>query len=114
MARRHLLADLGGTNTRLALAEDGRLLPETLRRYRNDEFASFESVVAAFLAEPCFAAMVGDDRVRRLFEMRSRVKEMGEAYSVLQQLRALVAELTIAGTRGADTTMTCRVRRVSE
>jgi len=51
MARRHLLADLGGTNTRLALAEDGRLLPDTLRRYRNDEFASFESVVAAFLAE---------------------------------------------------------------
>ena len=48
------------------------------------------------------AAMVADDRVRRLFEMRSRVKEMGEAYSVLQQLRALVAEWTIAGTCGAD------------
>ena len=46
--------------------------------------------------------MVADDRVRRLFEMRSRVKEMGEAYSVLQQLRILVAEWTAAGTCGAD------------
>ena len=51
MARRHLLADLGGTNTRLALADDGRLLLDTLRRYRNDDFASFESVVSAFLAD---------------------------------------------------------------
>ena len=64
--------------------------------------ASDSPHIEKFLAEPCFAAMVGDDRVRRLFEMRSRVKEMGEAYSVLQQLRALVAEGTAAGTCGAD------------
>jgi len=51
MAKRHLLADLGGTNTRLALAEDGRLRHDTLRRYRNADFASFEAAVAACLAD---------------------------------------------------------------
>lgn len=49
MAERHLLADLGGTNTRLALAADGRLIPATIRRYRNDTFDRFEAVVATYL-----------------------------------------------------------------
>lgn len=51
MAERHLLADLGGTNTRLALADGTGRLPGTIRRYLNDDFDSFESVVSAYLEE---------------------------------------------------------------
>ena len=51
MAERRLLADLGGTNTRLALADGTGLLPDTIRRYLNDAFDSFESVVSAYLSE---------------------------------------------------------------
>lgn len=45
-----LLADIGGTNTRVALAEGGRLLPDTIRRYANAEHASLDVVLAAFMA----------------------------------------------------------------
>lgn len=51
MAERHLLADLGGTNTRLALADGTGRLPGTIRRYRNADFDSFESVVSTYLSE---------------------------------------------------------------
>ena len=44
-----LVADIGGTNTRVALAEGTRLLPETVRRYPNAEFAGLETVLRAFL-----------------------------------------------------------------
>ncbi len=46
-----MLADLGGTNTRLALADAGGLRRDTIRRYRNDAFTSFGAVVAAYLEE---------------------------------------------------------------
>ncbi|MEQ8898861.1 MAG: glucokinase [Roseovarius sp.] len=49
MAERYLLADLGGTNTRLVLAGDCGLDTGTLRRYRNADFDSFEAVLAAYL-----------------------------------------------------------------
>jgi len=44
-----LLADIGGTNTRVALADDGRLLPETIRRYANADHSGLDAVLAAFL-----------------------------------------------------------------
>lgn len=57
-----LVADIGGTNTRVALAEGDALLPETIRRYRNAEYAGLETVLRAFLAEEgdvdCTAACV--------------------------------------------------------
>ncbi|MEM9344520.1 MAG: glucokinase [Pseudomonadota bacterium] len=43
-----LVADIGGTNTRVGLARGPKLLPETIRRFRNAEFADFEAVVAAY------------------------------------------------------------------
>lgn len=46
-----LVADIGGTNTRVGLASDGALLTETVRRYRNRENASLESVLKRFLGE---------------------------------------------------------------
>ncbi len=45
-----LVADIGGTNTRVALALGRELLPETIRRYRNADFAGLESVLGAFIA----------------------------------------------------------------
>jgi glucokinase len=44
-----LVADIGGTNTRVALAEGRRVLPETVRRYRNAEHAGLEPVLRAYL-----------------------------------------------------------------
>lgn len=46
-----LVADIGGTNTRVALAEGRRVLPETIRRYRNDSYPGLESVLRAYIDE---------------------------------------------------------------
>lgn len=46
-----ILADVGGTNTRVALARGGRLDRASIRRYRNDGFAGLPAVLAGFLAE---------------------------------------------------------------
>jgi glucokinase len=57
-----LVADTGGTNTRVALAEGARLLPETMKRYANAEHAGLADVLATFLADQggvdCAAAAV--------------------------------------------------------
>ena len=45
-----LVADIGGTNTRVALAEGTQLLPDTIRRYRNAEYAGLETVLSEFIA----------------------------------------------------------------
>lgn len=45
-----LLADVGGTNTRLALAQDGHLLAHTMQRLKNQDFPSFDAVLGAYLA----------------------------------------------------------------
>ena len=34
-----LVGDIGGTNTRVALADAGRLLPETIERFKNSGFS---------------------------------------------------------------------------
>jgi glucokinase len=49
--RYSLVADIGGTNTRVALAEGHRLLPDTVRRFRNADYPGLESVLTAFLAD---------------------------------------------------------------
>lgn len=46
-----LVADIGGTNTRIALAEGIRILPETVRRFRNADHPGLEPVLGAFLAD---------------------------------------------------------------
>ncbi len=46
-----LVADIGGTNTRVALAEGRQLLTETVRKYRNSEYPGLETVLKAFIAE---------------------------------------------------------------
>ncbi|RYH03542.1 glucokinase [Salipiger sp. IMCC34102] len=47
----NLVADIGGTNTRIALASGERVLPATVRRYRNADFAGLESVIRRYMSD---------------------------------------------------------------
>lgn len=57
-----LVADIGGTNTRVALAEGTRLIEGTVRRYRNAEFPGLETLLRRYLEDEgnvdCAAACV--------------------------------------------------------
>ena len=44
-----LVADVGGTNTRVALADGETLLPETIRRFKNAEYAGLETVIRTYI-----------------------------------------------------------------
>lgn len=46
-----LVADIGGTNTRVALAEGRSIVEGTIRRYRNKDFPGLESVLCQYIAE---------------------------------------------------------------
>ena len=47
----NLLADIGGTNTRVALARGAELLPDTIRRFRNADHDSLDSVLGQYLQD---------------------------------------------------------------
>ncbi|MFY0312810.1 glucokinase [Leisingera sp. D0M16] len=51
MTRLRLVADAGGTNTRLGLTEDGVLLPDTVQSFRNDGYSGFAEVMGRYLQE---------------------------------------------------------------
>ena len=56
-----LVADVGGTNTRVALAEGAHLLPDSVRRFRNAEADSLVAVLAEYVSlenVECTAAAV--------------------------------------------------------
>lgn len=46
-----LVADIGGTNARLALCKDGAIVPQTVRNFRNDDWAHLYDIVEAYLNE---------------------------------------------------------------
>jgi glucokinase len=46
-----LVADIGGTNTRVALADGRQVIESTIRRYRNAEFPGLESVLTRYIHE---------------------------------------------------------------
>lgn len=46
-----LVADVGGTNTRVALAEGPRLLTGTVRKFRNADHPSLEDVLSIFVSD---------------------------------------------------------------
>ncbi|MEM0935606.1 MAG: glucokinase [Pseudomonadota bacterium] len=48
---RSMVADIGGTNTRVALAERGQLVPGSIRHYRNAEFDGLVPVLRGYMAE---------------------------------------------------------------
>lgn len=52
-----LLADVGGTNARLAIARNGQIDLATVTRFRGDDFPNFDLVVEKFLSEQ------GDPRI---------------------------------------------------
>ncbi|MEZ5913734.1 MAG: glucokinase [Paracoccaceae bacterium] len=58
----NLVADVGGTNTRVALARGATLMEGTIRRFRNADNASMTAVLRSYLAEagvpPCDGACV--------------------------------------------------------
>ena len=45
-----LIADVGGTNSRVALSQSGQLLPETARSYSNDNWDSFYAIMTDYLS----------------------------------------------------------------
>lgn len=47
----HLVADVGGTNCRLALADASGVRPETVRRFRNEDYASFAELAGGYIAD---------------------------------------------------------------
>ncbi|SHG82636.1 glucokinase [Cognatishimia maritima] len=59
MADMFLVADIGGTNTRVGLADDTGLLPETTLRFRNRENANFRTVLETYLADHAEATIIG-------------------------------------------------------
>ncbi|WP_234988745.1 glucokinase [Tropicibacter naphthalenivorans] len=46
----HIVADIGGTNTRVALCQGARVLTDTIRRYRNAEHPGIAPILRDFLA----------------------------------------------------------------
>ncbi len=48
--RYSLVADIGGTNTRVALADGLDLVPRSLRRFRNADYPGLETVLREYLA----------------------------------------------------------------
>jgi glucokinase len=46
-----LVADLGGTNTRVALTNGAMVRPETIKRFRNADHSDLPSVLRAFMAD---------------------------------------------------------------
>ena len=47
----NLVSDIGGTNTRVALARGTTLLPETVTKYRNADHSSLQDVLKRFVQE---------------------------------------------------------------
>ncbi|EBA09629.1 ROK family protein [Sagittula stellata] len=53
--------DIGGTNTRVALCDDGEVLTDTIQRYRNAEHPGLEPILDAYLsAHPLVGAICVD------------------------------------------------------
>ncbi|HEY0212781.1 MAG TPA: glucokinase [Paenirhodobacter sp.] len=46
-----LLADIGGTNTRVAIAQDGIVLPDSIRRYPNANYPALEPILIDYRAQ---------------------------------------------------------------
>lgn len=54
-----LVADIGGTNTRVALADGVSVRQDSIRRFANAEFPDLESVLRRYLAETATASVSG-------------------------------------------------------
>ena len=65
-----LVADVGGTNTRVALANGTQLLADTVRKYRNSDYAGLETVLRTYIEDEggvdCASAAVAASNPRRV------------------------------------------------
>lgn len=57
-----LVGDIGGTHARLAVAVDGRLVADTLKRFENRQFYRFEQVVETYLEQFDASVLAGLNR----------------------------------------------------
>ncbi|QFS83099.1 Glucokinase [Roseivivax sp. THAF40] len=100
-----VVADIGGTNTRVALARDGVVDRDTIRRYRNAENASLETVLADYLgaaeAKPDAAcvAMAGPvrDGIGKLTNLDWRVDKRSVAQASGATTVAVLNDLQAQG-----------------
>ena len=99
-----LLADAGGTNTRLALGKGSGILRDTFQRYTNADFDSFDEIVSTYLADrtpnaltACAFAIAGpvQDRSPRLSNLNWQIdadhlqRTLGAPVRLLNDLEAL-------------------------
>ena len=54
-----MVVDVGGTNTRVALAGAGAVDPATIVRYKNDDLDSIEDAISRYLAQADAPALDG-------------------------------------------------------
>ncbi|MCW1919575.1 glucokinase [Rhodobacter sp. KR11] len=54
-----ILADIGGTNTRVALADGRQVRPDSIAKYSNAEFDGLEPILARYMAEAGLTAVEG-------------------------------------------------------
>ena len=87
-----LVADIGGTNTRVALASGPMLHAETIRHYRNADYPGLEPILRAYLAEQ--PARVAGACVAAAGPVRDGVAE-------LTNLNWRMSVASIAGATGA-------------
>ncbi|MHA7874572.1 glucokinase [Roseivivax sp.] len=89
-----VVADIGGTNTRVALAEAGKVRTETIRRYRNAQETGLDAVLVHYLSE--VAARPEAACVAMAGPVRDGVGKLTNLDWVVN--RASIAEATGAGT----------------
>jgi len=101
-----LVADIGGTNTRVALARYGALLPGTVRRYANADHASLTEVLTRFLAAEddvdCAAACVAvagpvEDGAGRLTNLDWQIDSVTLAAAARAERVAILNDLQAQG-----------------
>ena len=54
-----LVADIGGTNTRVALADGAGIRADSVRRFRNSEFPGLDPILQGYLADSAVASVDG-------------------------------------------------------
>lgn len=101
-----LVADIGGTNTRVALVEAAQLKTASIRRYRNVDYPGIEPILRSYLAEAglkgCAGACVAAagpvrDGVAELTNLDWKMSETSIAGAVGARVVALLNDLQAPG-----------------
>jgi glucokinase len=90
-----LVADIGGTNTRVALADGKNVLDATIRRYQNSEFPGLESVLQRYVQDEG-----GIDTAAACVAVAGPVRD-GKA--TMTNLDWTIDKVTLARATGAET-----------